>query len=170
MKNRLMQLAAGLALMAVLGKFYAVPLIAQVRAAVVKNIDEHGRVPYQQGSQCSVGPGGCDVIFAMVPPNKRLVVETISALAEITPGNVEVTESFLSDGSTNGPGFFPARLYLAPINSGNIGNFGVRYHFFGKADLFLEAGSTPKFRVSLFGSNTMTLSATLTGYLVDLTQ
>jgi hypothetical protein len=50
MKNRFMQIAGVLALMAVLGKFYAVPLIAQVRAAVVKNIDEKGRIPYQETS------------------------------------------------------------------------------------------------------------------------
>lgn len=47
MKNRTMMLAGTLMLVAVLGKFYVPPLLAQARAALVKNVDEPGRTPYQ---------------------------------------------------------------------------------------------------------------------------
>lgn len=46
MKNRRMQIAAAFALLAVLGKFYAEPLRAQIRAALVQNVDEPGRHPF----------------------------------------------------------------------------------------------------------------------------
>jgi hypothetical protein len=46
MKNKLITLAATAALLAVLGHFYAKPLMAQVRAALTQNIDEPGRNPY----------------------------------------------------------------------------------------------------------------------------
>jgi hypothetical protein len=77
MKNRLLSLAGSLALVAVIGKYYAVPAIAQtVRAAVVKNIDEKGRIPYQEMSTCLSPVAGisCAVAFPLVPANKRLVI------------------------------------------------------------------------------------------------
>jgi hypothetical protein len=48
MKNRLLTLAGVLALLAVVGKFYAEPVWAQARAALVKNIDERGRNPFRR--------------------------------------------------------------------------------------------------------------------------
>ena len=49
MKNRLITMAGALALLAVVGKFYATPALAKlVRAALVKNVDEKGRSPYMQ--------------------------------------------------------------------------------------------------------------------------
>lgn len=48
MKNKLLTFAGALALIAMLGRFYAVPAFAQaIRAAVVKNMDEPGRTPYR---------------------------------------------------------------------------------------------------------------------------
>jgi hypothetical protein len=56
MKNRLLTLAAGLASIAMAGKFFAVPLLAQARAALVQSVDEHGRIPYQSTSlDCTSG-------------------------------------------------------------------------------------------------------------------
>jgi hypothetical protein len=67
-------------LLAVIGKFYAEPLWAQARAALVKNIDERGRVPFQATGACSAPsfPGSCDVIFSAVPSGKRLVIEHVN--------------------------------------------------------------------------------------------
>ena len=47
MKNRMMTLAGTLPLLAVLGNLSVPPLLAQVRPALVKNVDEPGRSPYQ---------------------------------------------------------------------------------------------------------------------------
>ncbi len=47
MKHRLLTMAGGLVLFAVLGKFVAVPAIAQVRAALVRDIDNPARNAFQ---------------------------------------------------------------------------------------------------------------------------
>jgi hypothetical protein len=48
MKNRLITLTAALGLMAVLGKYCALPVLAQTkRAVLVASADEEGRVPYR---------------------------------------------------------------------------------------------------------------------------
>ena len=70
-KNRLLTLAGLLALLAVLGKFYAEPLFAQVRAAFVQNVDEAGRNPFTLS-------GDINDVFH-VPADKRYVIQTFSA-------------------------------------------------------------------------------------------
>ena len=47
MKNRLMTFAGALALLAVLGKFYAPPLMAQVKATFIQDVDQAARQPFQ---------------------------------------------------------------------------------------------------------------------------
>ena len=79
MKNRLLTFAGALALLAVMGKFYAQPLMAQVRAALVKNIDEPGRNPYTAFLPCySSSTNSCTAFFPAVPANMELVVQHIS--------------------------------------------------------------------------------------------
>ncbi len=78
-RNRLMAMAGGLALLAILGKFYALPAIAQtVRAAIVKNTDERGRNPYVANVSCSPVSGGCYAPGITIPAGMRLVVENIN--------------------------------------------------------------------------------------------
>jgi hypothetical protein len=47
-------MAGTLALLAVFGKFYAVPAIAQIRSALIKTVGGKGRTPYMQSGfvQC----------------------------------------------------------------------------------------------------------------------
>src|SRR4051794_9283305 len=80
MKNRLVMGAAALASLIALGHFGGKPLLAQIRAALVKNIDERGRSPYRAGSRCQ-GSGDlniCVASFPAVAANRRLVVEYIN--------------------------------------------------------------------------------------------
>ena len=98
MKNRLFTLAGALALLAVVGKFYAVPVFAQVRAALTKNIDEKGRIPYiQSGSTNCVNPF-CFLNFPAVPAGKRLVLEYVN-LTLNSPNGVPLF--FISDRAAN---------------------------------------------------------------------
>ena len=80
MKNNLWTLAGALALLAMLGHFYAKPLLAQVRAALVQNIDEPGRHPYQATVilDSAVNPFP---FFPDVPVGQRLVIEQIMVQA-----------------------------------------------------------------------------------------
>jgi hypothetical protein len=78
MKNKLFTLAGALTLFAVLGHFYAKPLMAQVRAALIKNLDERGRNPYSPTLVCvAIQGGGCEADFPTVPAGMRLVVEYV---------------------------------------------------------------------------------------------
>jgi hypothetical protein len=76
MKNRLFTLAGLLVVLAVLGRFYAEPLYAQVRAALVQNTDEPGRNPFVVSSTSTTG-------FWVVPAGKRYVIETLSASCSV---------------------------------------------------------------------------------------
>ena len=58
------------------------PVLAQVRAALTKNIDEKGRVPYEEVVPCQRDALNDPVCFATttpVPAGKRLVLEGIYA-------------------------------------------------------------------------------------------
>ena len=72
MKKKVFLAAGGLTLVTALGHFGAKPLMAQIRAALVKNIDERGRSPYTVMSPCTVGETSeCTASFPQVPANKR---------------------------------------------------------------------------------------------------
>jgi hypothetical protein len=163
MKNRLMQLAAGLALMAVLGKFYAVPLIAQVRAALVKNIDERGRAPYMVVALCDPQGlnSGCKAMFPAVPANRRLVVEYINGFV------------FTDRTQFHGAFLFPSALsplVLSLPTHFESGDIGTRdqYSVSMPVVLYYEAGQIPSAEV-FAGSGPVGGDFALSGYLVDLT-
>lgn len=165
MKNRLMQLAAGLALMAVLGKFYAVPLIAQVRAAVVKNIDERGRIPYIVQAPCAAqGPGTnfCSASFPAVAANKRLVVEYINSQLNVEHG--QFFGAFLGVPSAG-------TQYLALPSHLELTNGNDYYSVSVPAVVYYEAGQMPAAYIYTISNNSPRAGViTLSGYLVDLTQ
>ena len=150
MKNRLLTLAGALALTAVIGKFYAVPVLAQVRAALVKNIDEKGRSPYQADSSCIPAPmnTSCGALFPAVPAGKRLVIEYVNA---DTPSG---SAAALVNTSTNAD--YPLPTFL---------RFNPSYGISAPVLIYVEAGQ----QVKLNSTGTVT-SAHITGYVVDLTQ
>jgi len=165
MKNRILTLAGILALVAVLGKFYAVPAIAQaVRAAVVKNIDEPGRSPFQQeaffsGSCPNIA--ACSVNYAPVPANKRLVITNVSGRFLTTGSNGRVDQVDLITGPILNRTFF-----LASIQNSSAG--GSAWVVSQQIHAFVEAGTTPV--IEVFGIGTGALYFTITGYFVDVTQ
>ena len=163
MKNRLLTMAGALALMAVFGKFYAVPLIAQVRAALIKNVDEKGRVPYMQQAflNCSTSNNLCDISFATpVPASKRLVIENVNANIFSPNGinNVSISTHPVQGTMT----------YVLPAHvTSNATLFDVNERIL----TYFEAGDAPFFRVALgTGGTSAAINVVVAGYLVDLTQ
>jgi hypothetical protein len=159
MKNRLVTLAGALALLAVLGKYYAAPAIAQVvRAAVVKNVDEKGRIPYIVAgfSSCSpFGTTGAECSFAAVPANKRLVIEYINAGLSHAPGSApDVAFRFNGAGGTLHQFSLPTFPRVPGISGTSA-----------QVLIYLDAGQVPR-----LVSDAGFIQAELTGYLVDLTQ
>jgi len=83
MKSKLVAFAAFITVMAVLGSFYAKPLLAQVRAALVANIDEPARSPFQVTFNGSCPADSCFLVANPVPPNKRLHITHINAFTTV---------------------------------------------------------------------------------------
>jgi hypothetical protein len=165
MKNRLLTLAGALALVAVIGKFYAPPLLAQVRAALVKSVDEPGRVPYQarQTSSQKFGGDAEYAFFPVIPAGKRLVVTHVSGIfnfGKTSPVFVRVfaaTPDFAPIGAYPGP-----YISLAPIFKENtIAEFSSPIQFYVDEGLAPSIFATPTF------GNTLATNFTIVGYLVD---
>jgi hypothetical protein len=110
MKNRLLTFAGALALLAVLGHVYAKPLLAQVRAALVQNVDEPGRNPIALASGSVTG----DDFFFTVPTGKRYVIETFSGVCD-TPADFPLTAIGINANGINA--FAQPFLYFVPTAS-----------------------------------------------------
>lgn len=161
-------IVCGLAVLMVLGAFAAKPLLAQIRAALVKNVDERGRIPYQSEVFCrstTAGEAGCNARGPEVPAGKRLVVEHVSTSIRITSG-VGFTELFVSSGVSFGFGVTPAS-YLQPLYLSS--GFGAdRYVQSGAILQYFEAGDIPAIHVSATAKASLELVGLISGYLVDL--
>ena len=79
MKNKLLIATSSLFVFAVLLHNFEKPVLAQIRAALTKNIDERGRSPYTvQGSCGGIAKNFFQAAIPAVPANKRFVVEYIN--------------------------------------------------------------------------------------------
>ena len=158
MKRRLLSFAGALALLAVLGKFYAVPALAQaISATLVKNVDEKGRAPYMQyGVRVCQGEAICDLAFPPVPAGKRLVVEHVNGGVSFAANTLRFTALVAPQ---NVQFLLPAR----PISDANL-------MIVNESTLaFFETGQIPVFRAGLSSTtDTTPINATISGYLVDL--
>jgi hypothetical protein len=77
MRNKLLTLAAMLALLAVLGEFFARPVIAQVRAALVQDVDNPARHVFQK--PLCIRSSGCNPPSGFTAAaNQTVVVEFVS--------------------------------------------------------------------------------------------
>ena len=165
MKRKILMFAAALVLIAMLGKFCAKPLLAQVRAALVQNLVEPGRNPYQStiAAQCT-NVSQCVQDFMPVPAGKRLVVTSITGnLYPSTPGVIaalDLTKSGLPKGSgISVPSFLQAGTF------GDLNIIGVNAQF----TAYFEPGETPEAYIlatTNFGLGAGVL--TLSGYLISL--
>jgi hypothetical protein len=161
MRNRLWTLAGTLALLAVLGKFYAKPLMAQVKAAIVQDRDSKARNIYQAVNNCFNVPNPCQVTFAAVPAGKRLIIEQVSALVTLPTA----AGSSLADVELRGASVFQfLPLVAAP------GNFGgqVQYSTNQTVLASYDAGQVPEVDTFVASGSTFTVLASISGYMIDL--
>jgi hypothetical protein len=162
MKNKTLQLAGVLALLAVIGKFYAVPAIAQVRAAIVQNRDEPARNFYSSQLSCSINTSGyCVVDYPAVPTGKRLIIQHVSSIETMPAQNTITSIDLRTKGGAIGafmnalPG--PANIAGAAYYSTND-NVLVSY----------DAGAQPEFIVFTTSSANFTTVAIISGYMIDI--
>jgi hypothetical protein len=172
-------MAAGLALLAVLGGLAAKPALAQVRAAIVENVDEPGRNPYAStvffangfefpaGGTC--GSSQCELHFQTVPAGKRLVVTNVIGNVYVdTPGVISPVLLFPLGNSGQGTTMMlPSGLMAGTYQGSNM--IGIS----AEVRAYFEPGATPAISIipigaiSALGSKGST-AITLSGYLVSL--
>jgi hypothetical protein len=93
MKNQAAKVAVGLSILAgatILGGILAEPVIAQVRAALVKDADNPARQPFAVNSGVSPIPVGANTatqILLTVPAGKRAVIEHVSCIDFLASGD-----------------------------------------------------------------------------------
>jgi hypothetical protein len=171
MKNRMLTFAGVLALLAVLGHYYAKPLLAQVRAVLAQDVDNPARHPYtQEAGSPNCERAGCSIFFISVPPGKRLVVQQVNTFVRPTSISTIVDwGSLISDREPccgTAPSFripmnliAPAGVFPDNVYSGNLAV--VAYYEPGSTPVVITHNRAP-------GGRTDLAIATISGYLVDL--
>jgi hypothetical protein len=124
MTKRLVSLSAVLLLLVVLGKFYAKPLLAQVRAALVADIDTPGRAPYQSrlAVSCDTTAVSCSLPGSPVPAGKRLTITNVSGAFNLRSQAGQFVGVSLDHFNAGVPGAAP-RVFLPTIFQGTFSNF-----------------------------------------------
>jgi len=159
MKNKLLTLAAGLTLLAVVGKFYAQPVMAQVRAALVQDVDQPARAPFQV--TVTVNPvANFNYTQVAIPAGKRLVIDyvSISGAAFSNSGAIQpivILNSTLGGGQNS-------LYYLAPPANASL---PTQYYMAQPTTIYADtlyvgpafAGFTPTFDV---------MSVVISGHLI----
>ena len=153
MKNRLLTLTAGLVLLAVAGKFVAVPAIAQaVRAALVRDVDNPARNAVQ--FELYGYYGSSDYI---VPAGKTLVIEDV---AFYTPYSSAGTFGIVT--TVNGS---EVVHYFSPVGYSNSG-ISTGGSWFGGRTTRLYASAGTRVFIQTNGS-VSTGQLDVSGYLLD---
>jgi hypothetical protein len=162
MKNKLLIAAASLFVFAVLLHNFEKPVLAQIRAIFIKNIDERGRSPYMTTVNCFPisNANGCTGQFPAIPPSKRFVVEYVNS-------------SYLINGAVSGSAYLTGgstpRMYLDPHFSQSFAgsnSYVISMQFLA----YYEPGDVPSVVILSTVGNPPSGNVTLSGYLVDLTQ
>jgi hypothetical protein len=152
-------MAAGFAVLAmVVGVFSVGPAIAQaVRAALVSNVDDPGRIPYHSSQLCGFsGSRFCVANFPVVPAGKRLVITHVSGF---------VVEAGLPGGSLIRPQIDDT--YILVTFTGDEGG-SSNFVFEQSALLFYDTGLSPHALITVSPIPTSGFGQfTLAGYMLD---
>lgn len=185
MRSRFAKLTIpGMALVAVVAGLLAVPhtdVIAQVRAALVKNVDEPWRTPWETRTQFLPNAGGCfgsttdcnnysdggnTAIFDVrpVPAGKRWVVETATGYMS---GGINRTNN-IELGYPRGTFVFDGNKWAfgGPFVAGTSFNSAI---FSANPNVTFGPGEAPFVRVSALPGLGGYTVIVLSGYLIDAT-
>jgi hypothetical protein len=161
MKNRLLTFAGALVLLAVLGGYYAKPLLATV-AALVQDRDSKGRNVYQEVESCFNVTNPCQIAFATVPAGKRLIIEQVSALVTLPEANT------VADVELRGAGGSGVFQFLPVVAS--IGNFGGQFQYTTNQTVLasFDAGQVPNVDAFVASNSPFTMLASISGFMIDI--
>jgi hypothetical protein len=162
MKNKTLQLAGVLALLAVIGKYYAVPAYAQVRAALVQDRDNVARNFYQMQLSCTVNTFGyCSIDYPAVPAGKRLIITHVSSIESMPAQNTITSIDLRTKGSVIG-----AFMQALGEPANTVG--GSEYTTNDNVLVGFDAGQQPEFIVFTNSAANFTTVANISGYMIDI--
>ena len=136
-----------------------------VKAALVKNVDEKGRMPFSKRVTCISGISSnfCSAAFPMVPAQRRLVITHVNALSQHSGGpGSDVTLRLVGSADLVVTAYFAPRY--KGTSSGTIDDYLVNEPILA----YFEAGETPRVEISA-RSNNLNVAAVISGYFIDLT-
>lgn len=147
------------------------PVVAQIRATLVRDLDGVARGVRHIENQNFTYPSGAfsvnGTITPAIPAGKMLVLQRVSAHSILTDGQSPM-EVRLGVSGVGAIGYVPQVLQATSTSSGN------QRHFTGDADLDVVISAGESMTVFLFRNNNLgsaSLNFTrivLTGYLVDV--
>lgn len=165
-KNYVLMAAGFAVLVMTVGVFTAGHAIAQaVRAALVSNVDEPGRIPYVANSSCDFSRGfhdNCGASFPQVQNGKRLVITHVSGLLSVDlPGGTLISTQIIAP---RGNVFLPL-TYIGTARG--VNNFVVDQ----PEHIICDAGASLTASVGLgastSGNDLVGATFTFSGYLLD---
>lgn len=142
MKNKLLTLAAALLVLAIVGKFYAKPVMAQVRAALTQDVDQPARAPFQ--ASITVNVNNFTSSSVTIPAGKRLVIDYISL-----NGAAQTSGAYIQP--------------IVVVTSGVAGNPNVSYYF-GPNQSTTDAGQYYASYPTTIYADTLSVSPAFAGY------
>ena len=136
-------------------------LLAAVKAALIRDVDNPAMQPFQAAGSCSLGGGCCcgNNVYT-VPSGKRAVVEYVSAQCPQFPSGFGCA-GFVQT-TLNGV-MVSHSLRAVPASNGTFNTVGQQVRIYGDAGTVITAGG-----YSTGGPATGTINLAISGYLVDL--
>jgi hypothetical protein len=163
MRNKILAFAGVLALLGVVGKFYATPLLAQARAALVQNVDEPGRHPIALGATVAASR-----VQWNVPATQRYVVEQFSANCDVLAGSSLSDLSLLVISSGTSLDLHASPHFVQP--NGGVGGQAVnRWAGSGTARIYADPGGFIQIAATEASGNDRITECTLSvsGYAIN---
>jgi len=138
------------------------PRVTVGNTVVVKNVDEKGRIPYQEGRAIPCSTSLCFLYFNPVPAGKRLVIENVSGQVDVGIPSVGINAVSLVVPGTflvwHLTGHTNAEPAIVTVNE--------------KIVAYFEAGQTPQIVAAYHSLSPVgaDVQAVISGYMVDLSQ
>ena len=152
-------------LVAVIATYTAQPLSAQVRAAIIQDVDEPGRNPYQEAQFVTCAAQHCNFSFSTVPTGKRLVLTNVSGYVDVVGGTLPNTYIQSSFGGSQYATVF------VPGTKGTVFSAGTRIVYNSMVNAYFGPGEQPSGAYLLFSTSDSFSGSgllVLTGYYVNV--
>ena len=156
-RRTLFCMTAGLVALTAIGNYTAKPLWAQIKAVLVANVDEPGRIPYQ--GLVVVRADTCCYSLPPVPSGKRLMITNVTGSIKLNPPGVLASVDLVNQ--QTGAQVSNAATLAGTFAGQNV--FGLN----APMQLVADSGQTIQMTISALASIPSIGIFTISGYLLD---